>query len=600
MGRFTAALASILASLGLAGLAPDGPDASQPPPESKTKRGEVSADADDRSYDPKQAVRSAIEALEDLKRAPVTEETRRSILQSLLRSYEAALADADDGNPATVLQQTYPILQRLRAERLDGQPRELLDRAVELYKRAVELADQPGLAAQREAWGLAVASREVAHAVERLRDAQRAGKTDPYLPPPPSLERRSLTVRAVPAAPSAPLPPPIPPGPADVVVQRVPPMPPAPPTPPVPPGVSVEAPRQVLRGQRDYVVVTPGPSRKDGQSRSIQARIFVTPEGDAVKGDAENPTANRYRFELDGIASPEELQKKLAEVRAQAEAAREQALKAQNEALAQQKRTMEEVVIHGPGSMTIRAHSPQFQARMDLQRAYDRISAARKAAGDDNKGRFYLDSARDLYNAARRDAEAGRHERASELARAAEALTLVPQNLPGAADAPANVRIESRVIVRDTEKAKPPEEAKSPDSPPTDPFAKPEDRNEQNDAEDGTAIEGIGAALGMEDGHVVVRKIVPDSPAARDGRLQEGDILVGVQKEGDEKVLFKGKELAEIVTHLRGEADSTVKVIVTPKGQDDTVTYELKRARVPVPPRPANTGAPLPPALPED
>jgi len=69
--------------------------------------------------------------------------------------------------------------------------------------------------------------------------------------------------------------------------------------------------------------------------------------------------------------------------------------------------------------------------RRDLYRAYERIRLAGDypAAAD---ARFYLDAARDLYNAARRDVEAGREERAGELARAAEAMTHVPEHLVNA------------------------------------------------------------------------------------------------------------------------------------------------------------------------
>jgi hypothetical protein len=72
------------------------------------------------------------------------------------------------------------------------------------------------------------------------------------------------------------------------------------------------------------------------------------------------------------------------------------------------------------------------QTRRDLYRAYERI----RSAGEYGPGvdaRFYLDAARDLYNAARRDVEAGREERAGELARAAEAMTHVPEHLSNAA-----------------------------------------------------------------------------------------------------------------------------------------------------------------------
>ncbi len=72
------------------------------------------------------------------------------------------------------------------------------------------------------------------------------------------------------------------------------------------------------------------------------------------------------------------------------------------------------------------------QARRDLRHAYDRIRELDDADGADAK--FYVDAARDLYNAARRDIQGDRHERAGELAKAAEALTHVPEHLEHAAD----------------------------------------------------------------------------------------------------------------------------------------------------------------------
>jgi hypothetical protein len=72
------------------------------------------------------------------------------------------------------------------------------------------------------------------------------------------------------------------------------------------------------------------------------------------------------------------------------------------------------------------------RARRDLRHAYDRIQ---EMDGEDGPGaKFYLDAARDLYNAARRDAQADRTERSGELARAAEALTHVPEHLAHAED----------------------------------------------------------------------------------------------------------------------------------------------------------------------
>ena len=75
------------------------------------------------------------------------------------------------------------------------------------------------------------------------------------------------------------------------------------------------------------------------------------------------------------------------------------------------------------------------RVRRDLNRAYDRITEFGK--GDPAPGAdFYLKASRDLYTAARRDLEAGREERAGELARAAEAMTHVAEHLGHAADGP--------------------------------------------------------------------------------------------------------------------------------------------------------------------
>jgi hypothetical protein len=82
------------------------------------------------------------------------------------------------------------------------------------------------------------------------------------------------------------------------------------------------------------------------------------------------------------------------------------------------------------------AGGPEEEAertRRDLRHAYDRITDLKDEA-EGPQIKFYLDASKDLYNAARRDAVAGRRERAGELARAAEALTHVPEHLARALD----------------------------------------------------------------------------------------------------------------------------------------------------------------------
>jgi hypothetical protein len=71
----------------------------------------------------------------------------------------------------------------------------------------------------------------------------------------------------------------------------------------------------------------------------------------------------------------------------------------------------------------------------DLQRAFDRYQEIRPRVEGVKDAGFYLDAAKDLYNAARRDAEEGRLGRAGELAKAAEAMTHVPEHLGHASEA---------------------------------------------------------------------------------------------------------------------------------------------------------------------
>ena len=71
----------------------------------------------------------------------------------------------------------------------------------------------------------------------------------------------------------------------------------------------------------------------------------------------------------------------------------------------------------------------------DLQRAFDRYQEIKPKVEGVKDAAFYLDAAKDLYNAARHDAEEGRLDRAGELAKAAEAMTHVPEHLAHAAEA---------------------------------------------------------------------------------------------------------------------------------------------------------------------
>ena len=116
------------------------------------------------------------------------------------------------------------------------------------------------------------------------------------------------------------------------------------------------------------------------------------------------------------------------------------------------------------------------KTRRDLRHAYDRISDLRDdAAGAEIK--FYLDASKDLYNAARRDAVAGRRERAGELARAAEALTHVPEHLARALDPDA--RPEPKKAKKD--RPEPPKAKRDRPEPPKEKRDRPEPPKEKRD-----------------------------------------------------------------------------------------------------------------------
>ncbi len=73
-------------------------------------------------------------------------------------------------------------------------------------------------------------------------------------------------------------------------------------------------------------------------------------------------------------------------------------------------------------------------ARRSLEEAYERLREGDDGSDAGPEAKYYHDAASNLYRDARRDFEAGRLERADELARAAQAMTKVCEHLGRAAD----------------------------------------------------------------------------------------------------------------------------------------------------------------------
>lgn len=95
----------------------------------------------------------------------------------------------------------------------------------------------------------------------------------------------------------------------------------------------------------------------------------------------------------------------------------------------------------------------------------------------------------------------------------------------------------------------------------------------------GAPLIGIGVALANEKGRVVIKQVVPGSPAELSGEIHEGDEVVAVGDVGAEPRQIKGMALAEIVKLVRGAKDTEVQLTVLPAGQTETKPKTVRLIR---------------------
>lgn len=92
-------------------------------------------------------------------------------------------------------------------------------------------------------------------------------------------------------------------------------------------------------------------------------------------------------------------------------------------------------------------------------------------------------------------------------------------------------------------------------------------------------LKGIGATLRPDDGSTIVEMIVPGGAADKDGRLKEGDEIVAVQQDdGSPAIETLDMKLDDVVSMIRGEAGTKVKLHVKPKMGGERQIYEITRA----------------------
>ncbi len=85
-----------------------------------------------------------------------------------------------------------------------------------------------------------------------------------------------------------------------------------------------------------------------------------------------------------------------------------------------------------------------------------------------------------------------------------------------------------------------------------------------------TSVSGIGAGFASSHGHIVVKQLVPDSPAAKSG-LHPGDILQSVDGQS-----VASMKVVDVVNRIRGPEGTIVKIEVDRDGR--RLTFSITRA----------------------
>lgn len=93
-------------------------------------------------------------------------------------------------------------------------------------------------------------------------------------------------------------------------------------------------------------------------------------------------------------------------------------------------------------------------------------------------------------------------------------------------------------------------------------------------------LEGIGAALQEKDGYTTVSSVIVGGAADRDGRLKKDDQIVSVGQSSGEMVDIVEMPLKQVVSLIRGNAGTVVRIGVRKGGIGETVIYELTRSQV--------------------
>ena len=94
------------------------------------------------------------------------------------------------------------------------------------------------------------------------------------------------------------------------------------------------------------------------------------------------------------------------------------------------------------------------------------------------------------------------------------------------------------------------------------------------------SLTGIGASLQSEDGFAIVKELIPGGPADKDGRIEPEDKILGIEKEDGTSIDFVEQRLRDVVRHIRGEANTHVRLIIQPHDTKEKKVYDIVRQKV--------------------
>lgn len=107
----------------------------------------------------------------------------------------------------------------------------------------------------------------------------------------------------------------------------------------------------------------------------------------------------------------------------------------------------------------------------------------------------------------------------------------------------------------------------------------------ESSPETGSSIEqqvvGVGIVLEKIDSTFLIRDVVNGGPAYRDGRIQQGDLVVAVNQTllpGDGYVPTAKMTLADVVSVIRGISGTHVGLMI--ERDDQTLEFILKREKI--------------------